>query len=175
MRRDNLTIAGDMTTRTLISRLDAGMEQPETRRFVVDLKVEVPRRRPEIVAAGLTILRAFIAASRPGLNDLEPFGRFEDWSNLVRGALVWLGEPDPCSTRSFIAEHDSVRADLGALVAAWRDCVGVGKVVLAQDIITKSLVRGNEALGRALAGILPRGVAPRCGATIRMRIPRQSG
>ena len=127
---NNLTIAGDMTTRTLISRLDAGVEQPETRRFDVDLKLGVPARRPQIVAAGLTVLRSFIAAGRPGLNEVEPFGRFEDWSILVRGALVWLGEPDPCGTRIFIAESDLVRADLGALVAAWRNSIGVGSLSL---------------------------------------------
>ena len=157
---NNLTVAGDMTTRTLISRLDAGIEQPETRRFDVDLKVEVPRRRPEIVAAGLTVLRAFIAAGRPGLGDLEPYGRFEDWSNLVRGALVWLGEPDPCDTRSFITERDPVRADLGALVIAWHNCIG-DKTVSAQDIISKSANNGNEALAQALAAIMPRGVTTR--------------
>jgi Primase C terminal 2 (PriCT-2) len=154
---NNLTVAGDMTTRTLISRLDAGIEQPETRRFDVDLKVEVPRRRPEIVAAGLTVLRAFDAAGRPGLSDLEPYGRFEDWSNLVRGALVWLGEPDPCDTRSFITERDPVRADLGALVVAWHNCIG-DKTGTAQDIVSKSVNNGNEALALALAAVMPRGV-----------------
>jgi hypothetical protein len=70
------------------------------------------------VAAGLTVLRAFVAAGRPGLNRLEPFGRFEAWSGLVRGALVWLGDADPCETRKLIATDDPDRAALAELLTA---------------------------------------------------------
>ena len=62
-----------------------------------------------------------MVAGRPGLDRLEPFGRFEDWSNLVRGALVWLGEPDPCYTRAFIAGDDPERTALGTLLQAMYD------------------------------------------------------
>ena len=117
---NNLTFKGDMITRALLCKMDAGIEKPEIRRFDVDLKAEIPKRRPELVAAGLTALRAFVVAERPGLRDLEPFGRFEEWSNLVRGALVWLGEPDPCKTRAYIAVDNPEHSDLGQLLAA--DC-----------------------------------------------------
>src|SRR4029077_13510853 len=83
---NNLTFKGDMTTRAIVCRLDAGVEKPEQRRFDIDLRKEVPRHRAKLVVAALTVLRAFIAAGRPGLDKLTPFGRFEDWSNLVRGA-----------------------------------------------------------------------------------------
>jgi hypothetical protein len=115
---NNLTFKGDMITRALLCKMDAGMEKPEIRRFDVDLKAEIPKRRPELVAAGLTALRAFVVAERPGLRELEPFGRFEEWSNLVRGALVWLGEADPCKTRAYIAVDDPERSDLSQLLAA---------------------------------------------------------
>jgi hypothetical protein len=115
---NNLTFAGDMTTRALVCRLDANMERPETRRFDRDLKTWLPAHRPEMVAAGLTVLRAFHVAGRPGLDKLEPFGRFEEWSNLVRGALVWLGEADPCDTRAHIAEDDPEREALARLMYA---------------------------------------------------------
>lgn len=121
---NNLTYKGDMTTRSLLCRLDAQMENPETRRFDIDLKTWVPKHRVELVVAGLTVLRAFVVAGRPGLKELTPFGRFEDWSNLVRGALVWLGEPDPCKTRDFIATDDPERNDLEQLFAAIKDNTG---------------------------------------------------
>jgi hypothetical protein len=155
---NNLAVAGDMTTRTLIGRLDAGIERPETRRFDIDLKTEIPRRRPEIVAAGLTVLRAFVTAGRPGLHQLEPFGRFEDWSNLVRGALIWLGEPDPCGTRSYIVERDPVRSELGALVAAWLSSIEEGRLVTSNEVIRASADRKHDALAQALTAILPKGV-----------------
>lgn len=115
---NNLTFKGDMITRALLCKMDAGIEKPETRRFDVDLKAEIPKLRPELVAAGLTASRAFVVAGRPSLRELEPFGRFEEWSNLVRGALVWLGEANPCKTRAYIAVDDPERSDLGQLLAA---------------------------------------------------------
>ncbi|WP_247838569.1 bifunctional DNA primase/polymerase [Bradyrhizobium sp. 200] len=121
---NNLTFKGDMTTRSLLCRMDAKMENPETRRFKIDLKTWVPKHRVALVVAGLTVLRAFVVAGRPGLDKLTPFGRFEDWSNLVRGALVWLGEPDPCKTRAFIATDDPEHNDLGQLLAAIKDNAG---------------------------------------------------
>src|SRR5262249_14917208 len=63
---NNLTFKGDMTTRALLCRLDAKMENPETRRFDVDLKSWIPEHRTALVVAGLTVLRAFVVAGRPG-------------------------------------------------------------------------------------------------------------
>lgn len=115
---NNLRFNGDMTRRAIVCRIDARTEHPERRRFDIDLKAVVPKRRGKLVAAGLTVLRAYIVAGRPGAKDLEPFGGFEEWSNLVRGSLVWLGEPDPCQTREFILQDDPDRADLFVLMQA---------------------------------------------------------
>lgn len=55
--------------------------------------------------AGLTILKAYHHAGRPE-QKIRPFGRFEEWSNLVRSAIVWLELPDPCESRKGIEESD---------------------------------------------------------------------
>jgi hypothetical protein len=115
---NNLTFEGDMTRRALLCQMDAGIENPESRSFDLDLMQWVPANRAKLVAAGLTILRAFVCAGRPGLEGLKPYGSFEEWSNLVRGALVWLGEPDPCITRKFIAADDPVKAELSEFFKA---------------------------------------------------------
>jgi putative DNA primase/helicase len=57
-----------------------------------------PSSRAQLVAAGLTVLRGYSAAGRPDMR-LPPWGSFEGWSKLVRGALVWAGEADPGETR----------------------------------------------------------------------------
>lgn len=152
---NNLTFKGDMTTRSLLCRLDARMENPETRRFDIDLKTWVPKHRVELVVAGLTVLRAFVVAGRPGLKELTPFGRFEDWSNLVRGALVWLGEPDPCKTRDFIATDDPERNDLEQLFAAIRDNAGdapwtAGELIKIGEECSDGLL--TEAIESAVPG-----------------------
>ncbi len=68
--------------------------------------------------AGLTVLRAYHVAGRPA-QKIRPFGRFEQWSDWVRSALVWLGEVDPCETRKLIDDADPERAGLKAVLAGW--------------------------------------------------------
>ncbi|MES0031194.1 hypothetical protein [Mesorhizobium sp. M0040] len=50
------------------------------------------RKRPELVAAALTVERAYLSAGAP--NRASPMGGFEDWSDLVRSSLIWLGLAD---------------------------------------------------------------------------------
>lgn len=93
---NNIRVRGDMARRTVVCRLDAKMPNPDERKFSFDAVSEVREDRPALVVDALTIVRAFIAAGRPG--NLSPFGSFEDW-DLVRGALVWLGLADPATER----------------------------------------------------------------------------
>ncbi|MDR1922242.1 MAG: hypothetical protein LBS31_10955 [Candidatus Adiutrix sp.] len=118
---NNLTIAGDLTTRALLIlttralliQIDAEMEKPEERHFEIDLTRWIPENRARLVTAGLTILRAYHLAGRPK-PDWKEFGRFEDWSNLVRGALVWLDTEDPLATRRGLADADSRNREPGS-------------------------------------------------------------
>ena len=116
---NNMTFRGDLSTRVLLSRLDARCEQPDARMFDRDLLEWVPEHRGALVTAGLTVLRAYITAGRPKVG-LQPFGRFEQWSNLVRSSLVWLGQADPCKSRERIERADPMREALAAVLLAWR-------------------------------------------------------
>ncbi len=162
---NNLTFKGDMVTRALLCRMDARIERPETRRFSVDLKAEIPKRRPELVVAALTVLRAFVVAGRPGLDRLTPFGRFEDWSNLVRGALVWLGEPDPCRTRNFIAVDDPERNDLEHLLIAMHDNAG-DRACAAKELI-EMCDCSDTSLLEAIESAVPRATAKTLGVYLK--------
>ncbi|SDX36900.1 Bifunctional DNA primase/polymerase, N-terminal [Celeribacter indicus] len=163
---NNLEFREDMSRRAILCTMDAGMENPEERPFDVDLKVEVPRRRGALVPAALTVLRAFVVAGRPGLDRLTPFGSFEDWSDLVRGALVWCGEADPCDTRAEVAAVDSVREELSSLIEAWEDLIGVGVVVTAGELVRRAGEEaatrpGGDGLMLALDAACPRGASPK--------------
>ncbi len=161
---NNLEFREDMSRRAILCTMDAGIERPAERRFDVDLKVEVLRRRGELVPAALTVLRAFVVAGRPGLDRLTPFGSFEDWSDLVRGALVWAGEPDPCETLADVAAVDSVREELAALIDEWAAAVDVGRAVTAGELLALASERAAEGPGRdglmmALEAACPRRVS----------------
>lgn len=64
------------------------------------------------------MLRAFVVADKPK-QPIKNFARFEDWSGLVRSALVWLDEADPLTGREAIEDGDPIRVKLRALLMAW--------------------------------------------------------
>ncbi|MCC7222006.1 MAG: toprim domain-containing protein, partial [Candidatus Contendobacter sp.] len=115
---NNLVVAGDLTTRIVPCNLDPQVERPEEREFSRNLYDWIPVNRPRLVQAVLTIIRAYVVAGKPK-QPLKNFARFEDWSGLVRSALVWLGEADPLTGREQIEDGDPVRIKLRALLLAW--------------------------------------------------------
>lgn len=102
---NNLVIAGDLSARSLLCRLDPGVERPEEREFARDLHSWVPAHRGELAVAALTIIAAYLAAGAPKL-PVKNFARFEDWQRLCRFPLIWLGLPNPCATRDSIEASD---------------------------------------------------------------------
>lgn len=161
---NNLEFREDVSRRAILCTMDAEVERPEERGgFDLDLKVVVPRRRGELVAACLTILRAYIVAGRPGLDELPPFASFEDWSAMVRGPLVWLGEPDPCETRVEVSAGDSANEELTEMLAAWEAAVGVGRVVTTKELLGEAHGEGpgGGVLLAALEAVCPRGANPK--------------
>src|SRR5262249_49171525 len=76
---NNLTIAGDLGRRTLLCTLDAHCERPELRTFAVDVLEMIRANRGPLVAAALTVLRAWQVARQSERVELSPFGSFEIW------------------------------------------------------------------------------------------------
>ena len=121
---NNLSYRGDMTRRVVPIALDPKMEKPEERSGFThpDLEAWVKQHRPRLVTCALTILRAYSVAGRPA-QGLSPYGSFQPWSDLVRNAVVWLGETDPCEGRQDLtAQTDEVYEQLATLLSAWEAC-----------------------------------------------------
>jgi hypothetical protein len=119
-----LRVCGDMVRRTLVSTLDAGVERPELREFKGNPVTEVLEARGWYVAACLTIVMAYQAAGCPDM--LPALASFEDWSGLVRSALVWLGEADPCKSMETAREDDPELSTLREMMGLWRAGIGTG-------------------------------------------------
>lgn len=148
---NNLTFVGDTSTRAILCRLDPQCERPEERSFAIDLYKYIPKHRGELVQAALTILRAYIVAEKPK-QGISQFGRFEEWSDLVRSAIIWVDMEDPCISRKEIENADPVRQTLGNLLAAWYAVVGDLSLRI-KDLIKKADEPENEALLDALQEI----------------------
>ena len=103
----------------------------------MDLYRHIPAHRSELVPACLTILRAWAIAPledrQAVLAKMTPMGGFEAWSERVRGALIWLGERDPCATIDDVIEQEEGEAKYAALVAGWVADSGAYKTLGTQD------------------------------------------
>lgn len=153
---NNLVVAGDMARRILVCRLDPRMENPEQAEYDFDPRTEAAEHRTEIVAAGLTILRAFITAGRP--KQSKPLGSFNEW-NLVRDAVIWLGLPDPAITVERNKVDDPMKSELSNLLELWVAALGEKEVGLADIGIEAEQSRSPQIneLHQALASMTRNG------------------
>ncbi len=128
---NNVTLAADTPERCLHIRLHCEDESPNLRagfRYA-DLFAVVKARRAELLSSALVILKAFIRAGMPN-QGLKPWGSFESWSALVRGALVHAGMPDPAVTRHELEANADVETDLKAMLVA-----GIEELQTAREIV----------------------------------------
>lgn len=106
---NNITIIGDLCRRVIMAQLDARVERPERRRFRKNPRTMILNDRGKYIAAVFTIARAYHAAGYPEATRLSPLESFEEWSQLVRDPLVWLGRADPVESQKFVIEKDPER------------------------------------------------------------------
>src|SRR5262249_30548655 len=114
-------VAADAAGRVCHVRLESPCERPEERNDFRhrNLLAWVGGDRARLLAAALTILRAYHVAGRPDLN-LPAWGSFEGWSGLVRAAVAWVGLPDPGETRLLLQERADATPEGWAVVrASW--------------------------------------------------------
>lgn len=96
---NNLGFKRTLGRRVVPIDLDAEVEAPEDRTGFQyeNLLAHVRARRPQLVTAGLTILRAHHRAGSPR-HGRPRMGSFEDWDDVVRSCCVWIGAGDPADT-----------------------------------------------------------------------------
>jgi hypothetical protein len=121
---NNMQFKGDTARRIVPIDLDPKMEKPEERIGFrhAPLIPWVRHERPRLTVAALTIIKAYFEAGLPP-QSITPMGSFEEWSDLVRQALIWAGEDDPNEGRKNIeAESDPQYEHLATLLDAWAQC-----------------------------------------------------
>lgn len=156
---NNLQFEGDIITRVLVCDLDARCERPEERAFEGDLRSAVKANRMELAIAAITVLRAYVIAGKPP-QSLGTFGRFEEWSDLIRSALVWCGQPDPCVVRSRLVEVDPTAVRFEALLRAWHQAFG-GENLRVADVVTTTRTMELRSVIEEIAGLQQGGVDAR--------------
>lgn len=142
---NNLVLAGDLTRRALLCRIDPKVERPEDRAFDRNPVAYAKANRPALVVAALTLLRAYHLAGRPGRP--APLGSFEAWSDLVRSALMWIGCADPVITMAAVRESDPKIAQLRMVMSAWREAFQ-GEGVTVSSVVKKAIEQRGGYDGR---------------------------
>jgi hypothetical protein len=133
---NNLQFNGDLVSRVIPVDLDAGCEHPEERSFKINIRKFVAENRAQLVRAGLTILRAYHVAGRPA-QGLQPYGGFEEFSDWIRPALVWVGEPDCCEGRRRLEATDPILTRLKSAIIHWPEPVDGARLTVA-DLIDRA-------------------------------------
>ena len=132
---NNLVLVGDLAARALMCTIDPQDPRPEMRDFsgIEDVLEKATRLRPELIAAGLTILLAYAEAGYP--DTPRPLGSFEIWSKWVRGALLWLGLADPVASIEEIRTSDPALDTLEAVMYAWNRVFPPGTSTTSHELI----------------------------------------
>ena len=119
---NNPTLSSEIARRTVRIRLNAKQDRPWLRdRFRhPDLRRWVSTHRHELVAAALTLVRAWIAVGKPDPTGLSALGMFESWSRVMGGILQVAGVPGFLSNLSdFYESTDTEGETVRSFLAAW--------------------------------------------------------
>ena len=118
----NTALGATIVRRIVPCRVQPTVERPEERTgFKYPNVLAIAKaRRPELVAAALTVLRAYFVAGRPNMGMTE-FGSYEAWSSVVRGAVAWTLDYDPCATREELRMADAKLTTAVSLIEGWAE------------------------------------------------------
>ena len=121
---NNVGPVNDMTRRCITIHLDPACEVPAARRFKrPELVRDVLRERGRYVSAALTIVQAWVVASRPQ-TACKSIAGYHDWSDLCRQPLLWLGLADATESVFEAMAEDPDRETLDRLLTAWQSVFG---------------------------------------------------
>lgn len=111
----NLAVGADQLSRTIVTRIKPSLTKKFD--FDPDDATFYAAQRASAVSAALTLLKAFICAGMPQTDG--PHCRFTEWSRLVRGAIKWIGMPDPWGAAA-VDQTAEARGEALHALAAWR-------------------------------------------------------
>lgn len=156
---NNLELQADTVRRCLRVQLLSHEEHPETRAQFLhpDLEAWVIQNQPTLLAAALTLLRAYVAAGRPK-TEMKTLGSYSGWSQLIQATVKWATGMDPGDAR--IPFNESIDLDsecLQLLMDGWREIAHDGEVLTCRQAIER-LDRSTSAgktLHEAMDLIIP--------------------
>ena len=148
---NNIQLGGDMPRRSYWIRMDAYTAKPWMRGgFRHNLEEWIPVHRGELIAALLTLARAWFAAGRPApKKPLPRMGSFQSWVEVVGGILHFVGLTNFLDNLDELYNQaDSDTQQWAAFLHAWQATYGE-REVLAADVardLKESLLENSIAV-----------------------------
>ena len=165
---NNIRLGGDMPRRCYWIRLDAGVARPWMRDITSfkhpRLREWALENRGAILAAILTIARAWIIEGKREPTDLPMLGGFEDYCRVVGGVLAFIKVVGFLKNLSLMYDRmDIDTPQWEGFLATWREVIGDAPVTVAE--LVKKLNDSEE-----LASTLPDSLATRDGRDYSRRL-----
>lgn len=147
---NNVRFLKDGSRRSIVSRLEPTLENPENRTDFEhpDLIPWVRDNYPRLAVAALTILRAYFVAGKPK-QGTQVWGSFEAWSQLIPPAIVFAGGADPMLSRPVVSgEEDETKTALSILLTEFprifAEPVSLGNLIT--KLYPNERLRGRDKL-----------------------------
>lgn len=131
---NNIRPLRDMARRIASIYILPKTEDAAMRDYVGNPAEDVRQNRAAYVTNALTIVAAWKAAGSPKA-DVPTIGGFEQWSDLCRHSLIWLGLPDPASSLIDQISFDPDKELLGNLLQAWKAKFG-SKATMVRQVVS---------------------------------------
>jgi hypothetical protein len=144
---NGISIAEDLDRRTLMIKLDTGLEKPHFKKYSRRPLDLILADRAKYIKAVLTIPLAYKAAGYPVVAD-KLLLDFEDWDRLVRRPLIWLGEADPLITMDAASDTDVGKRQARAMRMAMKNLCGLGEANahFAEHIVNQIDTNGSMCI-----------------------------
>jgi hypothetical protein len=142
---NNLTLGGDLARRTVWVTIDPGVPHPELRTdfAIKDLEGWARTHRGQLLAALLTLVRAWVAAGGP-VGAARGSDGYARWVEIVSGVFSYAGVPgrfaDPESARQSVGEDDD----------EWRDFLSKVHDVFGAQVWTVKELLGQVDTGNLI-------------------------
>ena len=161
---NNVELSDEITRRTILIRLDPGVERPENRGGFKHpyLSTWASGQRRVLVGACMSLIRAWTEAGMP--RSASTLGSFEDWVSVMGGVLEVAGVSGLLENRDqLVSASDRESQEWAEIVQHWQEAHG-GNAVTAKDLLKlakeddllldlwagRSEVAGQQRFGHAL-------------------------
>jgi len=135
---NNIRLGGDLPRRCVVSRIDSLEARPwlrDSSKFRHPfLKEWILTNRGKILAAILTLIRAWVLAGRPPAPDAPNLGGYESWVRVVGGTLYFAGVRGFLGNLDYVYDTaDTETPQWDSFLTAWYDRVGE-KAITASEL-----------------------------------------